>query len=683
MSGSSTTQLHILVPRRIKILHSIGKAIGDDEWVPRAEQQCHNSDASSSDMSMSYNPSDGATYDSFWAPIFLGYRDITGQAPIDKVSYPGVSIKAVCSPNNVFDINRYETCISNLLGAEFRRFIFDLYWDTANRRFNLCPVELPHEDVNSTAPATSITPTPTTLTTNATSTTPRNGTSSTSGIAGRQIQNVTGLGTSISSVTSSSTISSSTVASTTAASGSTLYQLGQYQCSQDLTLQSVLKLFDDYIDSTSNEVLARMLIMELNLHAAASLENPDGPAPAPSSEQMPSGSELVSNTINNDDLKHELYTPSDLSEERSNLNASWYAVGAEGRLPFTYYFTVSEDSNGYYSTSDGWPNEEYLLFNKLVRMLVSWGTVDQQMEEYNFDNDSSTIFPQGYMQRDRGFEANAAGSVTSGCFYDDQTTNVARVNDTWAMGFIQDTQNAGQEVFVSNLTACGIGPILNISLSDSSPADNYTLYQRFSEAAVFGWASGEPRNTTSPGADVDGGGDQYRCVVLDSSEAYRGQWKVDNCQKKHRAACRVNDQPYNWRLTSNEVIYGDAPDACQDSTYFSLPRTGLENTYLYQHVLDDAITQEDAREALSGVWINLNSLDTQNCWVTSGPDGNCLYARAQDEKHTREVLIPTIAALIALILSVLTILIKCNNNIRHNRRSKTGPGGWEYEGVPS
>jgi hypothetical protein len=54
------------------------------------------------------------------------YRDITGQAPIDKVAYPGVYITAACFPNNVYDGEVFESCISNLLSAQYRRFIFDI-----------------------------------------------------------------------------------------------------------------------------------------------------------------------------------------------------------------------------------------------------------------------------------------------------------------------------------------------------------------------------------------------------------------------------------------------------------------------------------------------------------------------------------------------------------------------------
>jgi len=52
-------------------------------------------------------------------------------------------------------------------------------------------------------------------------------------------------------------------------------------------------------------------------------------------------------------------------------------------------------------------------------------------------------------------------------------------------------------------------------------------------------------------------------------------------------------------------------------------------------------------------------------------------------QQRREVLIPTIAAIIVLLLTALTLFVKCNVNRRMSRRRKRGEGGWDYEGVPS
>jgi len=134
-----------------------------------------------------------------------------------------------------------------------------------------------------------------------------------------------------------------------------------------------------------------------------------------------------------------------------------------------------------------------------------------------------------------------------------------------------------------------------------------------------------------------------------------------------------------------DVPFGAAIDACSDGTRFDLPRTGLENTYLYQKILNDSRSASDSDAELreKGVWINFNSLDVQDCWTSGGPNATCPYTDNGEEVRQRNVLIPTIAALIVLILTVLTLLVKCNENRRNSRTRRRGDNGWDYEGVPS
>ncbi|RMZ77584.1 hypothetical protein DV737_g4286, partial [Chaetothyriales sp. CBS 132003] len=583
------------------------------------------------EMSLIYSPTNTAAYNSFWGPVFLASRDITGQVPVNKVEYAGVNVQAACSPDNVFDSHQYQACLSNLLGAQFRWFTFDIYWDSTNRQFGLCPVQLPSQDDAN---------------------------------------------------------SSTTTAAADASSGDGLIQLGPYQCSNDLTFDSVLGLFHDYISATSSKVLARLVLFEVNLHAAALQSQPQRPAPTPSDDQMPTASKRVGHLVDNANLQPFVYSFSQLLSDRSNLSATWYASDDPHRMQFTRYFnttianatTATANSTSpdysYLSTQDGWPSEIHLLFSKLSRLLLTWGTIDDQMAAYDFASDSSTFFPRAYISTRRAFQANSTtGVLSSGCFYDDSTTSPSRVNVSWSLGYLDytnDTTNNNNSLstaalpnLLSNLTACGISPILNTSASgDTSAASDFDPYLDFTAASVMGWAPGEPQNTSSrPDALLDEPASQFRCAVLDSTSAYAGRWRVANCQQRFVAACRVDSYPYRWLLTSRAVTFRDAAAACQAaaseaavSAVFDQPRTGLENTYLHHHI---------------------------GCWVTTGANGTCDYADDLESEHDRQILIPTIGALLILFLALLTVLVKCNSNYRHNRRTKAGPGGWEYEGVPS
>jgi len=84
-----------------------------------------------------------------------------------------------------------------------------------------------------------------------------------------------------------------------------------------------------------------------------------------------------------------LYTPLQLSIDRSNLNASWgYSL---------YYNTFpaegATNANPIIATDNGWPPGEYLLNNGKPRLLVGFnGTFSRGIADYDFAVDNQTIF---------------------------------------------------------------------------------------------------------------------------------------------------------------------------------------------------------------------------------------------------------------------------------------------------
>lgn len=646
-------------------------------------------------MSLSYRPSSGARPDKYWGPKYLvsisvdcmcaadarqSNRDITGQAPIDKTAFPGVQVTAACHHDGVYDSDLFETCFSNLIAVGFRRMVIDLYWDVTDRTFNLCPVHVPDFDNSTTEAAAEEV-----QRTDAGKLPPRALDISNHGLENRQDQTANGTTTSnrtASTPTSTSTTASASPNITTSIgeSGSQLIHLGPFRCGSDLHLGSIIGIIDDFLDGSSDAPAATLQMFEFNLHSAKSAADPYGPPQRVFPAQLPSILELVGVRINRR-MGSQLYDPRDLAADRANLNASWFQVRVSERLPMTGYFNTYTLSNGAIATHDGWPSELYLLLTRLERVMLSWGTIDEEMEGYNFDVDSQHVFARGLLSETHDLSLNQAGVVTSGCFYRDVEKAVDQVNNTWAITNINLSQDAGQD-HIQNMTSCGVSPMLNTTFGNQSAGMAYLPYQVFTQATNIGWADGEPKNASSPHADVDGDDDQFRCVVIDSSNDYRGKWRVVSCQGQYRAACRIGGQPYNWRLTRTETDFTGAPEACPDGSSFDLPVSQLENTYLYEHILADAANASDSSIQRS-VWINLNALDEMDCWVTTGPNGTCRYQQNSNETHNRQVLVPAIGALIILLLTVLTILVKCNVNRRNNRRHRVGPGGWEYEGVPS
>ncbi|KIY00486.1 uncharacterized protein Z520_04171 [Fonsecaea multimorphosa CBS 102226] len=647
--------------------------------------------------SLEYQPGSSAEPDDYWGTVFLSMRDASGQIPINFITHPGVYVTKACFSNGVYDDLPTQTCISDLFASQYRRLIIDLYWDNINRQFSLCPVELPPLEGNSTAGYSvdssalfSITASTSSTTPLPTTTAASNTTASLAPSLEKRQSSSSSLDNTTSPISSPTepitstptTTSDVAIPTSTGATGGTLLQLGPYLCSLDLNIGSIISLYNSYFEHTSDTISARLHFLDINLHAAAPFTDPSSPAHTPMPGRLPSSDQLVGAQFQAA-LGRNIYTPQDLQDDRQDLNRSWFRDNYRVLTDANYFRTVETGQDGIVSTPDGWPGEDWALLTDSRRLLLSWDQIDPQMAEYDFQTESSSIFNATVLLRTPPVELGDSGEVISGCYYHSGDTTIAQTNASWAISTIQDTASDTLPTLAQNLTACGFSPVMNLTLDDLSVQNNLMSYQNFAQSTVFGWAPGQPLDTSSAKKNGTTGSD-LRCAVLDATGGFQGHWRMEPCEKSHRAACRIAGQPYAWRLSTFDVPYSAAPDACPDSTSFGLPRTGLENTYLYRQILNDTSPRDDDSDGiLSGVWINFNSINQPNCWVLGGPNATCPYSDFKEAEQQREILVPTIAALIILILTVLTILVKCNQNRRNSRTRRRGDNGWEYEGIPS
>jgi hypothetical protein len=447
----------------------------------------------------------------------------------------------------------------------------------------------------------------------------------------------------------------------------------------------------DYISKTSTTLSANLLFMEFNLHAATPGNSAETSLPRLSSSDLPSKTELVGKVFS--DMTAQLpYQPSELQSQRANLNNSWYTV-SDTELPAFEYYSAVHLPGGDQSTPDGWPSEYFAEVKRFNRVLLGWGAIDPRMEGYDFNADSDIVYPQGYISSAVEISANSVGVLESGCFYDGAKNSVAQMNSSWATSALDttSTSNGPSDRLwnqAGNMTSCGITPTLNLTLANETADVGVSPYVQFVQSTVWNWLPGEPRNATSSGSGNSDSGTsnpQFRCALMETSNTVNAsRWRVEYCNNRHRAACRVDNQPYIWQISDEVIPFSAAEAACQANTSFAAPRTGLENTYLYQHIVS---LPETSGSGLfgngDGIWVNFNSLDIEACWVTTGPNGTCPYFVDEEALHKRTVLVPTIAALVVLLLTALTLFVKCNENRRNSRKRVRGEGGWDYEGVPS
>ncbi|KAH8705654.1 lectin C-type domain protein [Talaromyces proteolyticus] len=460
------------------------------------------------------------------------------------------------------------------------------------------------------------------------------------------------------------------------ASGASQYILGDYTCSSSFDVTTLTGVFDSYIQNTGQAVGATFLYIIFNLHAAADSDAPDQPPPTLPASSLPSGPTMLGSIIDKQ-LGLNIYTPTILTQERGNLNASWYADTSGNTNLLASYFITDSDASNIQSTPDGWPCEAYLSQKSNKRLLFGLGSVDSQMENYNFNNDSSYIFPADEVTSSTTISITSdERGLRSGCFFNPQTTDVSKVNSSWAEGVPTNIDlNTTPEIsaLLLNFTNCGISPILNQTLGGETVDFDIDRYRIASMSTMWSWAIGEPRNASGDPQFESGG--TFRCAFMDTNSA--GHWKAGNCSDEYRAACRVDNQPYSWILSENSQSFSDSAYGCPENSSFDVPRTGLENTYLY-----DSVVSSVGDSSEQTIWINMNSMQVQYCWVLGGTNSSCPYSADPDDVQRRTILIPTIAAIVVLIITVLIIFVKCNSN-RISRRRKRVIEGWEYEGVPS
>ena len=128
-----------------------------------------------------------------------------------------------------------------------------------------------------------------------------------------------------------------------------------------------------------------------------------------------------------------------------------------------------------------------------------------------------------------------------------------------------------------------------------------------------------------------------RCA---STSPLTGLWSVTDCSTRLPSACRSSVSPYNWTLTPNSISYSSSESACEDipGYVFAAPRTALENSYLTSAMRRG----EDGGKERGRVWIDLNAMDAEGCWVSGGAAAPCPYGTGtgyESELQRRTILV--------------------------------------------
>lgn len=626
------------------------------------------------------------------------------------VEHVGISLTAACFAKNRYVEDAAQRCLSNLLAIGFHRYEVDVYWDVSRQLWSLCPVAM-GQGGQSSGTSTSLASGQSSTTTPSQTTDlamismssqidaaptrrdvleigQRQATPTGTQLDGANLPQASSISTSVdpeeTSITTSNLVPAATANSSTATdnpSAGDYRQIGPYACSESVDLDWLSRIMWTYLDTTETNLNATLRYLVLNVHAAVPGSDPEGGAEELSTEQLPDVDDSLGSVLALN-LSSFLYTPANLRQQRANINDSWYDV-PKGMGPTSGYYDIL-GTQQVSSTPDGWPSENYVEMQEGKRLFVGFGSIDPQMREYDVSRDSDVIFPQNYLQDIEQLAMDASGDLTSGCFYRPSVYSISSVNNSWAFGSNPVVTEPEVLFSSSNITRCGISPLLNVTLQNATADENFLPYQTYLQSTIWSWAPGYPHavNASRPSDDEKDPGSQNRCAVLNATSGF---WQNVGCDSVHYSACRRTGSIYDWSISSDDASYTKAGVSCHEGSEFDVPRTGLQNTYLLntwrEHLAQpDTDAHEDGNHLL---WLNFNNLDSELCWVV-GQNSTCPYINRRG--GDRQVIVPVVAAVVVFALGVMTIFVKCAANRQMNKRQKRrrrGDDGWDYEGVPS
>lgn len=361
----------------------------------------------------------------------------------------------------------------------FQRFVVDVFWDASRSLWSLCPVEL------GATPSTN----PGATSTSSSASSPTTGgvlrrsellgqpefkllnRQQSSSFAAASSQTVSSTGTGdLDSISTTTTLNNNPTASSISAGE--LVVAGPYSCTNSINLPFLARILHAHLDTTQFRQNATIKHLILNVHAAAPATSPNGSANAPSAADLPTRRSLLSSILSTE-LSDYLYTPEDLRTERVDLNSSSSWFGGDSSFdPISAYFNIDE-ADGDSSTPNGWPSASFIEMENAQRMLIGYGRVAPQMQGYNFSGDSSIIFSHGTLQSNSPITTDGQGHIESGCFFKPNTHSLqSNNNNSWATSASSDAGDSSSKSFLiteaANLTYCGISPILNDTLGDST-----------------------------------------------------------------------------------------------------------------------------------------------------------------------------------------------------------------------
>ncbi|GAV27505.1 hypothetical protein PMKS-000973 [Pichia membranifaciens] len=243
---------------------------------------------------------------------------------------------------------------------------------------------------------------------------------------------------------------------------------------------------------------------------------------------------------------------------------------------------------------------------------------------------------------------------------------------SWAWAPFQPTVTNLDELNIQNL----FSNLTNRDLLPAFTTSNYTLPALQKSLEII---TADNNNSTiisgNNQLNDDNPDDEYvnRCAAISKIG-----WIATTCDRKLFAVCRNIKNSSDYAITVEKKSYMKADIECKalDGDYqLAVPRNTLEQNYMMSLIPYHENT----------VWIDLNSLSSENCWVV-GVNSNCPYQVVVSNHIFVRMITPStvMAFLLFLLLFVLQFQrIPVHKNRKYWRKLLNEKLKNDYDGVPS
>ncbi|EMG49145.1 hypothetical protein G210_0160, partial [Candida maltosa Xu316] len=476
-----------------------------------------------------------------------------------------------------------------------------------------------------------------------------------------------------------------------------------YQCQPSLSTENIISIFNAYIRNTNTNLDANFIQILLNLKSinyeksnrTLTLENIYKPSD-PNNYNI--GNTTLNDTVTS--LGSFIFTPQVLEQYQQD------AVGTMGMnvKPGDKSNEVNSTqaiSKFYNQSSILLPTIDTVLLTEYKRVMVS--VVSNQLVNsarlYQFtSDDKNTIFFNDTIPSVvHTTDTNDAELYCQTLFnaYNSSGVDVALFNNislTSAFRFIVDNED---HPFTPDELAryirCGYSALLNSTYTQFNVSYNASesVADKLVGSSLWSWSDGQPivinntisnnqNDTLSNGTTEERANNvAYNCVVLTESG-----WSMSNCYERHVIACQNESSRNDWKLekTNKRNYFEIDKDDCPEGYIFSLPRSSTEMLSL--------ITTAKQQNVEYPIWIDLNDITVQGCFVSGGPYAQCPYQRTiTTNKFVRMIAPSFVVGVVVLALMFLEKAFR-TNPIQTNRKRYWKKAIQEYyekndyEGVP-